>query len=1293
MDLDLDQVNIEGDRITFANQGVEEIIIIPNITGSQILFGLSSIISTSAVDGSVRDIYPNLANFSFDLFNSRLGIGGISTPLYSIDIQTTTGIHVSGGSIYADAKGLMSVPTASLFSTLPTSLFYPNTIPITTLQATGTLTATNFIGDGSGITNVSLGNINLNPNTIPLSALASTGQIWIHSSDTNGKIIAPYISSSYIESKSALVSYLEVSTLYSRYISTSLIEVSSLLIKSFTASNLSSINIETNSIRANNFYGDGRNLTSINPANLLTTIPANKFAFGTVSYEVLQDFGNFLLRDGTFTIGNSAEPFRSLPVSITGTVDLNGQLNVNGNSLFLKNINAVKSVIASSFIGDGSQLYNLNAISSLTLYAAISSFSTALGVIVGSGGITSNNLISTVTGLGSAGYVSTSTLYTEISSFSTALGKITGGGGGGNVIYTDAWVQSNLISPPSSIFFGTPIYKPSQIFIPWASVNQISVGFQSNLLNVITSLTAIVSTSAFVIPTGIANSTILSNVSTGYVRIALNDVPLTGIVLVKAKGTSGIQTTTFPAPDGNIRKAFFYFEPALETISPTNNTLIAWYSNYNINYIAASSIFDGFLTASGPSAPRSPTAVSTATTIAYSFTAPLLVDRNDPDSLLTISAYDVSYNSVQSILPFGGYRYPPLVPQTTVGNNFFTNNPSPYTITAYPDSGYMFGITAKNSAGFWGLSTNMMVSTNWLAAPAFTSVTFPSRFATSAFLLSNNQQCNNVLNDYTSWLTSPFTIPIHYFSNRGTTATNIMSSITYFQPSGALANETIRAGLSFNGFPAGQPSPSSNSNTGILLCNTNVYDNYFASGAQCNGFYLNTSNTLTIDSSLHIGSSTIYTLYIQQEQYNPVPIPSLVQQTTSYFCEDDSIRGVVPTITDFRTRLESANSQEVSGIYVINSATLMVSTTVNNIGKWFYNNPVLVYTGLIGGTTPTFNENNLVNATSGCNRGQLSPLVQFSNNAINATSLTSVFSTSIGFTAVTCNIFNPSLKYGPTYVSTIIDGPSIELINNTTLYPASLPQLVNGTSLNGRRIWSYSNLNSDFVPTNDNTTPIYYNISPSNSFTDLPYSNSLSIASGPNQFELQIFNGGIRAKGTNPFGYLDYRNTYYNATQSNTLDYSGITTSGYRFATYGWRVADNSIQYSGLNFTITTKSDSVAASGFPIKVGGIDLIITYKVEDLNTLDPIISGANSITSTWINANLGTNSVGNSTYFVQTSPLYGGTLGTPSLLVANTISINVYIPAISGSFTRRFILRIGIPMSVNFAIQSVSAKVVG
>ena len=170
---------LRSDRIAFGKippevpTNEERVLILPNTTGQYLYFGLSTLVSTNSVVGTLEAIYPQFASFTFDNVNNRLGIG-TNTPQYTLDIQTTTGVRISGGTLIASATGLTSVPTAALFSTLPTSVFAPGTIPPSAFISSGSLPGVSVPTSALFST---LPTSLFAPSSIPLVALQSSGII------------------------------------------------------------------------------------------------------------------------------------------------------------------------------------------------------------------------------------------------------------------------------------------------------------------------------------------------------------------------------------------------------------------------------------------------------------------------------------------------------------------------------------------------------------------------------------------------------------------------------------------------------------------------------------------------------------------------------------------------------------------------------------------------------------------------------------------------------------------------------------------------------------------------------------------------------------------------------------------------------------------------------------------------------------------------------------------------------------------------------------------------------------
>ena len=173
-------------------------------------------------------------------------------------------------------------------------------------------------------------------------------------------------------------------------------------------------NLQADSFSANN-YGNIRFDTSVN-MNAQEISNINNLYFGysiTTTYKDGLYMTEYTAPDSS--VKSPALGLYANSIPFVGTSADNTLVNLyNVNSIWVNNINT------SSISGDGSKLFNLNAISSLSLQSTV----TGLGNL---GYISSSQLTSTVTGLGSFGYISSlrvSTLFISTliaSSVSTTL--------------------------------------------------------------------------------------------------------------------------------------------------------------------------------------------------------------------------------------------------------------------------------------------------------------------------------------------------------------------------------------------------------------------------------------------------------------------------------------------------------------------------------------------------------------------------------------------------------------------------------------------------------------------------------------------------------------------------------------------------------------------------------------------------------------------------------------------------------------------------------------------------------
>ena len=946
---------------------------------------------------------------------------------------------------------------------------------------------------------------------------------------------------------------------------------------------------------------------------------------------------------------------------------------------------------------------------------AFSSFSTSYGIIpnmssystsVGAGGVGGEAFSSFSTSYGqpaTAAFVGTT-----VSTFSTSVGPV---GGGGNPIYNDAWIQQYLINAPSTIYFGTPMSKSSQIFIPWTYPVQINVGFMQNWVQNILAFNTILSTNV----AGINYSSILVQQSTNIINYRTANLPfITGITLVKTAGTSGVQSLTFPQ-DNLVRSTYVYYNTALANLTG-NNQLLAWYTNYNFGSNVASTIFAAFLTAGPPSIPqRLYSTTTTSNSIIFYFSTPQFVDLNDTTSVATVSSYTMNLTAV----PFSTFRYTGIAPvyqSTTVvvgaPFNFQTAQDGlggqvvQYNATGlYPDSVYTFTTRAANSASQQGgfASTLSTVTSNLTSDATFSgTLTFASRYYASAYRVFDSLNVTTLVNSATAWTTSAFVSPIHNVAIRGKTFTGTLSMST------VITSPVITTGpqIFYNGFPATTPSAVTLNN--VTLTPTTVYDRFTALGcnAPYQGYFLSASNTITLGAGIFVANSTIYTLQTTAIQSTSAGITT-GQGTFSWYYDGSPGTAAITDAAFAYSPTTAPSYTAISGVQTVyGTATFSTIVGASNLGNYFYANPILSYTFTAGSASLTTTETNLTRIVSGSNGGRLaqSSRIGFSNGTVTSASLASAWASTVTLAVYSANLSGNSATSN-VYLSTIIDGPSYTLI--TTTLPATLPTATTASALAGCRIWSFSS----FDGTNIYVVPFVYANAGNNSYTSYLYShaNSLidnTVATTPAFKELQVANGAHRSVGTAGFAYLNYAGRFYGNSLQNSITYTSIIRdTTLRFATFGWKTASSATNYTKVTFVVnylTAGTDTIAVSNSlaVFSAGNYPTVATdkvflfYRIEDQASILP--TNAGSATTCWLDANGTTGNAASAlNYYNDTTgnqtQIYGG-VASGATLASGTITFpNVFVPAFATSGKDiRIIARFGVPMNWNFAMTTITAQ---
>lgn len=827
-----------------------------------------------------------------------------------------------------------------------------------------------------------------------------------------------------------------------------------------------------------------------------------------------------------------------------------------------------------------------------------------------------------------------------------------GGGTGGNIIYNDAWIQSNFIGPPPPIVYQTVRSTSTEIQIPWIYPLQQPIGLISSWVPVINTLT---SQFSFVTPGPVtSNVSTLVNVSTPYINYNDGTSYITGIILSKQAGTNAIESRTFVG-DSNPRYAYVYHNTALSNIiSSSNNQIVSWYANTNPSINPTSTLLTLYTTAGPPSAPRTlGTSSVTATTLVFSYTAPEYVDITDPASLLTITNYTLTYSSVASSVRYG-------IPLNDSIHTLSNAGLSYSATSLYPDSLYTFTSAATNSAGQTGATDSTTVTTSYLTPSAALSgnLSFTGRYYSNGTIknILTSSNATALVNSTSTWTSASFITPIHNIALRGSSSTNLMTLATRLVNNG----NTIGPSIVFNGFPSVTPSAATASN---MRLTPSVLDKYTA--AANTGFYLESANTLSILSAAFVASQYDYVLTAEQSG-------TFTGSASFTFQYDDPI-STAPTVSSISFGFSNSSYANISGIKVIyGTPSFSVVVVASNMGNYYYSSPLLTYGSALSSWSPT-SETGLAAITSGLSGGAFTGPITFTRTVTSA-SLASIYTNSITFSTTANNIYTSS-SLSATPISAIVDGPSVTLVYTTLAQ--TLPSLTNSAIVTGFRVSSALAGAANVPPFNASGTP----------YANTAYDNTADI--GPLE-ELQVSNGKFTTPTGQTYAYKNYNTYYYDASSLNTFDYSSIS-SGYRYATFAWRAtAAYPLVYNTLAFRLYGTS-GISIINNTAYAGASPVQLYYRIEDTASSAP--TNTSSYSSAWINGNSltpPTTTSGN--YYLPTA--YTDTPYSGLIVAASTqsgyINFPVFIPPLNiNAQTVNIYCRIGIPMNRNVSFGQVSA----
>jgi hypothetical protein len=198
----------------------------------------------------------------------------------------------------------------------------------------------------------------------------------------------------------------------------------------------------------------------------------------------------------------------------------------------------------------------------------------------------------------------------------------------------------------------------------------------------------------------------------------------------------------------------------------------------------------------------------------------------------------------------------------------------------------------------------------------------------------------------------------------------------------------------------------------------------------------------------------------------------------------------------------------------------------------------------------------------------------------------------------------------------------------------------------------------------------------------------------------------VSKAGTTQLAYANYNTLFPDDTAYSTptnLDYSGIATDSFRWATFKWSVASLG---TALTFRIEDVTGTIPtiADASPFLVGGLK--VYYRIEDTNTPTP--TGTNEVTTSvnnpgcystvWLDATAENTVTGSNCTNIDKNPTttfsgLGGLANRSSVSVnGGVVTLTVYSPRVSGPIAApggtpawglNIYLAVGLPMGSNWA----------
>jgi hypothetical protein len=647
---------------------------------------------------------------------------------------------------------------------------------------------------------------------------------------------------------------------------------------------------------------------------------------------------------------------------------------------------------------------------------------------------------------------------------------------------------------------------------------------------------------------------------------------------------------------------------------PSNNQLILWYSNFspypNVSYAGYTSFqsigvpsmvefnYNGVPTIETPANVHSNFDVSNGYVelqcyVEYIYSTittgpPYISNYQIPSNGYSSNGSSTRYNS--NISDSGTST--PLI----IGTSTNANVNTPFTVNnMYPDSTYNFSVQAKNSSnpnygltGPYSYSTqppSYPTSTFFVPTPLFNSSgkKYTNSNAISYNLVLNNSTINNDIINYNNIGSSGF------ISNNIITA--VQANGIYGKNS---TSSTLNATASLNSTSTSITiksfsfGPTFTDNSGGITVTSTTFDAYYKGNPYNQGFYLDCSTNMKISNTYPFGipTSTLFNATLTENGNGINPNSSY-----SFYIDNLNSIPIYNSISGFTINPSNNNnyySNQISGIWVLNQSQIPVfsinSLLLNNMGDYFYANPLVTYTfgGGVSGS-PQETNSNITNTTN----GKFANPINITNNSLQASSVSSTYNTLISLNITFNNLYGQGSASLPT-INVICDQPSYNLITN--LLSSSILNLGPSTSgYKGYRVWS-ANVDSGIpgggTMNPSGLAPYPYIVNgfsipngtatgstPSNlnqGYVDVSYNNIWDISNNTLTNQEILIANGIFTTNSNNY-YSNYGSI--SSANGNTFDYTGLANTGnngLKFSTFAWNL--NNTTLSNINFTLNLTS-------------------------------------------------------------------------------------------------------------------------